>query len=81
MPSGVYHATSGGQTSWFEFAQAIASTVGVGDVRPTTSDTLVRPAPRPSYSVLGHSAWRAVGIEPIGPWRDRWNRAAEGVLA
>ncbi len=33
------------------------------------------PAPQPSYSVLGHDAWAAIGIEPIGDWRLALRRA------
>jgi dTDP-4-dehydrorhamnose reductase len=44
-------------------------------VRATSSSAYVRPAPRPSYSVLGHDAWAATGIEPIGDWRLALRRA------
>ena len=32
--------------------------------RRPTARAFVRPAPRPAYSVLGHDAWAAVGLEP-----------------
>lgn len=81
-PSGNYHATSSGQASWFEFAQAIASAAGlVSDaVHSTTSEAFVRPAPRPAYSVLGHDALRTVGVAPISGWQDSWAQAAPVVL-
>ena len=50
-------------------------------MRTTTSDKFVRPAPRPAYSVLGHDALRAAGVEPIGDWAERWSAAAGSVLA
>ena len=50
-------------------------------VMPTTSDTFVRPAPRPAYSVLGHDALVRLGLEPIGDWESRWAEAATSVLA
>lgn len=80
---GTYHATSGGQTSWHGFAQAVALESGADParVRETTSDAFVRPAPRPPYSVLGHQALRAVGVAPIGDWRERFAVAAPSVLA
>ncbi|MFM7146879.1 MAG: sugar nucleotide-binding protein [Actinomycetales bacterium] len=37
-------------------------------VTPTDSSTFVRPAPRPSYSVLGHRRWAEVGLAPMRPW-------------
>ena len=36
---------------------------------------LLRPAPRPAFSVLGHEAWSRAGVAPIGDWRDRLNAA------
>jgi len=82
-PSGTYHGTSSGQTSWHGFAQAAVATAGLDPqiVRPTTSDVYVRPAPRPAYSVLGHDALTAAGIEPIGDWAQRWQQAGASVLA
>lgn len=82
-PAGVYHGTSSGQTTWFGFAQEIFDLQGAGRdlVRPTTSEGYQRPAPRPSYSVLGHDAWAKAGIAPIGDWRDSLRRAFPAVDA
>nr|WP_308404864.1 dTDP-4-dehydrorhamnose reductase [Streptomyces sp. 35G-GA-8] len=70
-PAGVYHGTSGGETTWFGFTREIFRLLGADPerVRPTTSEAFVRPAPRPAYSVLGHDRWKAAGIEPIRDWR------------
>jgi dTDP-4-dehydrorhamnose reductase len=83
VPSGTYHATSSGQCSWFEFARSVVASAGLDPavVHSTTSDAFVRPAPRPSYSVLGHDALRREGVEPIPHWADRWMLAAPTVLA
>ena len=68
---GVYHATSSGEATWFEVAREVFRMLGADParVRATSSSAYIRPAPRPSYSVLGHEAWAATGIEPIGDWR------------
>jgi dTDP-4-dehydrorhamnose reductase len=81
-PAGTYHATSDGVASWHEFAQAVAEEQGLDParVRETTSEAYRRPAPRPAYSVLGHDALRAAGVEPIGDWRERFAVAAPVVL-
>jgi len=51
-------------------------------VKPTDSSTFVRPAARPSYSVLGHDAWTRVGLQPMRPWEDALAAAtAEGLFA
>ena len=74
---GVYHATSSGEATWFEVAREVFRLVGADParVRATSSAAYCRPAPRPSYSVLGHDAWAAIGIEPIGDWRTQLRRA------
>jgi len=81
-PSGTYHGTSGGQTSWHGFAQAVVASAGMDPaiVRPTTSDDFASVAPRPAYSVLGHDALDKIGVAPIADWAGRWDEAAAGVL-
>ena len=70
IDSGVYHGTSSGQVSWFEFAQRIFSLAGldVRRIQPVSSSEFIRPAPRPSYSVLGHNSLEKQGIAPIRNW-------------
>ncbi len=82
-PAGTYHGTSAGRTSWYGFAQAAVAAAGMDPsiVSPTSSAAYVRPAPRPAYSVLGHASLRAIGVEPIGDWAERWAVAAPPVLA
>lgn len=82
-PAGAYHGTASGETSWHGFARAIVGSAGLDPaiVKETTSGDFDRPAPRPSYSVLAHERLRAIGVEPIGPWRERWDLAAPTVLA
>jgi dTDP-4-dehydrorhamnose reductase len=81
-PAGTYHGTATGQTSWFDFAREVVAAAGLGDiVSPTSAADQKRLAPRPAYSVLGHDALTAIGVEPIGDWRERWRLAAPEVLA
>ena len=76
-PAGTYHGTSAGETTWFGFAQAIFAELGLDPARvmATTTDAFPRPAPRPSYSVLGHEAWRRAGLEPLPRWQESLTRA------
>ncbi|RPF37187.1 dTDP-4-dehydrorhamnose reductase [Streptomyces sp. TLI_185] len=82
-PAGIYHATSGGETTWHGLTQEIFRLLGADPdrVRPTTSAAYVRPAPRPAYSVLGHDRWAAAGIEPIRDWRQALHEAFPALLA
>lgn len=70
VPSGIYHGTSSGQTSWFGLAQKIYELIGANPSRvlPTTTDAYPRLAPRPAYSVLGHNKWSKNGLSPIRNW-------------
>ncbi|MFG1885091.1 dTDP-4-dehydrorhamnose reductase [Micromonospora sp. NPDC049102] len=67
---GVYHGTCAGQTTWCGLARAAFTLAGLDPdrIRPTTSDRYPRPAPRPAYSVLGHSRWAAAGLPPLPDW-------------
>ena len=77
-PAGIYHGTNSGETTWFGFAQAIFAEAGLDPARVlrTTSADFVRPAPRPSYSVLGHDAWAVAGLAPMRDWREALSDAA-----
>jgi dTDP-4-dehydrorhamnose reductase len=72
ITSGIFHGTSSGETTWFDFARAIFAGAGLDPerVQPTDSASFVRPAPRPAYSVLGHDAWALSGLSPLRHWED-----------
>jgi dTDP-4-dehydrorhamnose reductase len=80
--AGVYHATSGGETTWFGLAREIFRLLGADParVRPVTSGAYPRLAPRPAYSVLGHRAWARANIPAIPDWQVRMQEAF-GVFA
>ncbi|PPG20577.1 dTDP-4-dehydrorhamnose reductase [Rathayibacter toxicus] len=71
-PAGIYHATNAGETTWYEFARAVFAKAGLDPkrIRPTDGSNFVRPAPRPSYSVLGHDGWRRAGLAPLRSWQE-----------
>ena len=79
VPSGTYHATSSGQTSWFGLTQRIFEMIGADPNRvlPTTTESFPRPAPRPAFSVLGHDKWKSVGMNPIRAWDEALAAALE----
>ena len=70
-PVGIYHGTAGGEATWCDFAREVFALGGLDPdkVTPTTSTAFVRPAPRPAYSVLGHTAWSEAGLSPMRDWR------------
>ncbi|NRR31629.1 dTDP-4-dehydrorhamnose reductase [Oxalobacteraceae bacterium] len=50
---GIYHLSSQGQTTWFEFTQAIIEQAGIEcRLLPITTAEYPVPAPRPAYSVM-----------------------------
>lgn len=81
--SGIYHGTNSGQTSWWGFARAIFAEAGLDPerVHPVPSSAYPQKAKRPAYSVLGHDAWAAVGLQPMRNWADALSQAsADGVM-
>lgn len=71
-PAGIYHGTNSGATTWFDFAAALFVQAGIdaAKVVPTESSQFIRPAARPSYSVLGHDSWKKTGLKPMRDWRE-----------
>jgi dTDP-4-dehydrorhamnose reductase len=69
-PAGVYHGTASGETTWCGLAKAAFALCGLDPdrIHPTTSEAYVRPAKRPSYSVLGHERWAWAGLPPMDDW-------------
>jgi dTDP-4-dehydrorhamnose reductase len=83
-PAGTYHGTNSGKVSWYGFAREIFRLAGLDADRVTRTDSsqFVRPAPRPAFSVLGHDAWRAAGLDPMRDWEEALAAAArQGVLS
>jgi dTDP-4-dehydrorhamnose reductase len=75
--SGIVHATNAEECSWFEFACAIVKGAGLDtDVRPVSSQQMMRPAPRPAYSVLSPESLQRYGIN-MPTWRDALRRYLE----
>jgi dTDP-4-dehydrorhamnose reductase len=73
---GIFHVTDGGECTWFEFAQRIVrATNPECRVVPCTTAEFLRPARRPSYSVLDLSKVERV----LGP-RPSWQECVDDVL-
>jgi dTDP-4-dehydrorhamnose reductase len=70
VPYGLYHVTSAGQCSWYEFAKTIFELGGLRvDLSPITTAESGAKATRPAFSVLDHGRWLHAGFEELRPWR------------
>jgi dTDP-4-dehydrorhamnose reductase len=80
---GIYHGVSGGEATWYDLARATFRALNADPdrVRPTSSETFVRPAARPANGVLGRRRWDEAGIEPIRDWRAGLAQAFASVRA
>ncbi|MFD0368353.1 dTDP-4-dehydrorhamnose reductase [Streptomyces sp. NPDC059071] len=76
-PAGVYHGTASETATWFDLARAAFELTGLDPerVRPTTSEKFVRPARRPSFSVLAHERWAEAGVAVQPHWREQLTEA------
>jgi len=65
----IYHLTSAGQTSWFEFARCALRLAGItADLTPVTAAEYGARAARPAYSVLGHAHLAMLGEDDLRSW-------------
>jgi dTDP-4-dehydrorhamnose reductase len=68
--AGLCHVTSGGETSWHDFAREIFRLEGLApSLTAVTSAEYGARARRPLYSVLAHDTLRARGIPEPRPWQ------------
>lgn len=75
---GIYHATSEGACSWFEFTKYILNSYKIEcEVLPCTTDEFPRPAPRPAYSVLENSNLKKQGINIMPQWKTAFDNYIE----
>src|SRR5574337_585442 len=66
---GLYHITSGGQCSWYEFAARIFELLGLTpDFGPATTAAYGLRAMRPAYSALAHHNLKQRGFDDLRPW-------------
>ncbi|HEV3204478.1 MAG TPA: dTDP-4-dehydrorhamnose reductase [Gemmataceae bacterium] len=66
---GLYHVTSSGQCSWYEFAgQIFALLRWKPDFTPTTTAAFAAKVKRPAYSVLASGRLPQAGIAPLRTW-------------
>ena len=79
----IYHGTNSGQATWFEFAREIFKLSGadVSRVIPVSSSEYLRPAKRPSYSVLSHDSWAKTAIKPMRDWRIALTEAMPAIIS
>jgi dTDP-4-dehydrorhamnose reductase len=73
--SGMLHATSQGECSWYEFASRIFDRINARQklqkARPGEFQAKVR---RPAYSVLDNENLRLMGLDIMPPWEDALDR-------
>jgi dTDP-4-dehydrorhamnose reductase len=68
---GLFHVTSAGSCSWYEFARVIFELAGVeANLTGVSSAAYGLPARRPPYSVLGDERLRSLGLNSLRPWRE-----------
>lgn len=84
LPSGIWHLTASGQTSWHGFASAIMESAHARGllprqprVIPITTEAFPTPARRPAYSCLDVSRLADVGGVVLPDWRDQLERVLD----
>jgi len=69
---GLYHVTSTGPATWFEFARAVLALAGLGgtEIEPVRRADLNQRAPRPHNTAMKCLLSEKLGLEPLRHWRD-----------
>jgi dTDP-4-dehydrorhamnose reductase len=77
---GVYHATSEGICSWYEFAQEIFRLTGLEvEVVPASSSEFPTLAKRPLNSRMAKDKLTMNGFSKLPPWQDALKRFLESL--
>ena len=68
---GIYHITSQGECSWYEFAKKIFELTNTQvNCQPVSSDEFTTIAKRPRYSVLDNKHLREIGLDKMSHWEN-----------
>ena len=80
VPSGIYHTTGRGETTWYGFAREALRLAGIdADIVAIPTEAFPTPARRPQYSVLDCSRTEAI-VGRLPDWREALAKAmAEGL--
>lgn len=68
---GIYHASSEGECSWYEFTKAILDELEINaQLTACSTNEFPRPAKRPKYSVLENFNLKIIGLNKFKHWKD-----------
>lgn len=68
---GLYHFTSEGECSWFEFTKVIFEILDVKvKLIPVSSEEFSSPVKRPKYSVLENNRYNRLGLRKFKNWKE-----------
>lgn len=68
---GIYHMTSQGECSWYEFAKKIFELTNTKvNLKPVSSEEFPTIAKRPKYSVLENKHLKDIGLDKMSHWED-----------
>ncbi|MER0246198.1 dTDP-4-dehydrorhamnose reductase [Streptomyces sp. HSW2009] len=81
--AGIFHATCGGRTTWYDLAREVFRLAGADPDRvvPVDGAHFAAVAQRPTWSVLGHARWEETGLSAPRHWRDALAVAFRSVTA
>lgn len=72
---GIYHMTSQGECSWFDFASKIFElTKTKVNCLPVSADDFPTPAKRPRYTVLENKHLKEISLDKMSPWQEALRR-------
>jgi len=71
--AGLYHVTSTGATSWYDFARVALDLAGLGhiEIKPIKRADLNQAAPRPRNTAMRCLLSERLCLKPLPGWRDR----------
>jgi dTDP-4-dehydrorhamnose reductase len=78
--AGLYHLSSAGATTWYDFARAIVGDVPRPRVVPITTLDYPTPARRPAYGVLSNTRFENTFGYKMPEWRDALGACLAGII-
>ena len=72
--SGLYHLSSSGEASWYDFARAILGDASEVRLVPIATADYPTPARRPAYGVLATARFESTFGFGLPHWRDAFAR-------